>query len=75
MGRRRRRGRRISKVVRAGLLTGVLAIVWGHDTGIALAEVTSPRPLTFQQLFGAHPPGQPRVSVIPTHVKEAFVLE
>jgi hypothetical protein len=53
----------------------ILAVVWGYDTGAAVAAVVTPRPLTIQQLLAVQPPPRPHIAVIPTRVQYRVVLQ
>ena len=71
----RRIGTRKSRIRRVGLLAVVLAVVWGYDTGSAVATVVSPRPASYEQVLNSYSPPQPHVSVIPTKVQVHAVLD
>ena len=62
-------------MLRACLLAVAVAVVWGYDSGLALADVKAPHPETFQQLFTPHLPSQPHVSTIPSHIAVRYLLE
>jgi len=69
--RRRQQPSRRLRIRRVGLLAVVLAIVWGYDTGSAVATVvTHKAPAVAPQTAP-----QAHVSVIPTYVTTVVVLE